>query len=100
MPADQVEAKVEELEHILRRSTTSKLKEETKISFLREKLGPEVDKWLSEIPSARSSGTEEFVTNFHQQNDEELNEVPPSQSMGTLSKMRGSQSMTSDTIQT
>ena len=78
MPADQVEAKVEELEHILRRSTTSKLKEETKISFLKEKLGPEVDKWLSEIPSARSSGTEEFVTNFHQQNDEELNEVPPS----------------------
>ena len=59
-----------------------------------------MDKWLSEIPSARSSGTEEFVTNFHQQNDEELNEVPPSQSIGTLSKMRGSQSMTSYTIET
>ena len=100
IPADQVEAKVEELEHILRRSTTSKLKEETKISFLREKLGPEVDKWLSEIPSARSSGTEEFVTNFHQQNDAELNDIPPSQSIGTLSKMQGSQSMTSYAIET
>ena len=100
LPPEHVEAKVEELEHILRRSTTAKLKEESKISFLREQLGHEVDKWLSEIPSARSSGTDEFVTSFHQQTDVELNEIPPSHSMGTLGNIRGSQSMISQTIET
>ena len=34
--------KVEELEHVLRRSATTRLKEETKISFLREQLGSQV----------------------------------------------------------
>ena len=45
-----MEARVEELEHILRRTRTSKMKEETKISYLRRELGPEVEKWLADIP--------------------------------------------------
>lgn len=48
--AEQVEAKVEELEHVLRRTRTSKLKDETKISFLRKQLGAQVDKWLDDLP--------------------------------------------------
>ena len=47
---EQVEAKVDELEHILRRTRTSKLKDETKISFLRKQLGGQVDKWLDDLP--------------------------------------------------
>ena len=47
---EQVEAKVDELEHILRRTRTSKLKDETKISFLRKQLGAQVDKWLDDLP--------------------------------------------------
>ena len=46
---------MEELEHILRRTRTSKLKDETKINYLRRELGPEVEKWLSDLPL-----TEEF----------------------------------------
>ena len=47
---EEVEAKVDELEHILRRTRTSKLKDETKISFLRKQLGGQVDKWLDDLP--------------------------------------------------
>ena len=47
---EDVEARVEELEHILRRTRTSKMKEETKISYLRRELGPEVEKWLADLP--------------------------------------------------
>ena len=47
---EEVEAKVEELEHVLRRTRTSKLKDETKISFLRKQLGAQVDKWLDDLP--------------------------------------------------
>ena len=43
------------MEHILRRTRTSKLKDETKINYLRRELGPEVEKWLSDLPL-----TEEF----------------------------------------
>ena len=50
---DQVEAKVDELEHVLRRTRTSKLKDETKISFLRKQLGAQVDKWLEDLPIRR-----------------------------------------------
>ena len=47
---EQVESKVEELEQILRRTRTSKLKDETKISFLRKQLGGQVDSWLEDLP--------------------------------------------------
>ena len=47
---EEVEAKVEELEHVLRRTRTSKLKDETKISFLRKQLGGQVEKWLEDLP--------------------------------------------------
>ena len=47
---EDVEARVEELEHILRRTRTSKMKEETKLSYLRRELGPEVEKWLADLP--------------------------------------------------
>ena len=49
---EDVEARVEELEHILRRTRTSKMKEETKLSYLRRELGPEVEKWLADLPLA------------------------------------------------
>ena len=59
-----------------------------------------MDKWLTEIPSLRNTGTEEFITKFQQQNDVELNDIPPSQSINTLdSRMQASQSMTSYAIE-
>ena len=44
---------VEELEHVLRRSATTRLKEETKISFLREQLGSQVRFWMVIMESER-----------------------------------------------
>ena len=47
---EEVEARIEELEHILRRTRTSKMKDETKISYLKRELGQEVERWLSDLP--------------------------------------------------
>ena len=52
-PHHQDHDQVEELEHVLRRSATTRLKEETKISFLREQLGSQVRFWMVIMESER-----------------------------------------------
>ena len=52
-PPHQNHDQVEELEHVLRRSATTRLKEETKISFLREQLGSQVRFWMVIMESER-----------------------------------------------
>ncbi len=58
---EDVEARVEELEHILRRTRTSKMKEETKLSYLRRELGPEVEKWLADLPIPPGDASRKMV---------------------------------------
>ena len=58
---EDVEARVEELEHILRRTRTSKMKEETKLSYLRRELGPEVEKWLADLPIPPGDASRKIV---------------------------------------
>ena len=42
--------RVEELQHVLRRSNTARAKEERKLSFLRQQLGQDtLDRWLAEV---------------------------------------------------
>ena len=71
---------MEELEHILRRTRTSKLKDETKISYLRRELGPEAEKWLMDLPVSNPDDV-----NIHR-NKLDLTEINRKLSIGNVVK--------------